>query len=303
MRKVLFLLGAALLLVGCPSKGTNTISAKGKKTGPVLARVGDEALTRDELLLLFRGQVPPDAPREKLQQVLESWVNGELWYQEAERRGIGKDETTQMALRNEERNAIAAMLLARIKDTVSVSDADVYDYFQQHKDDYTVGTKIMYIILRDPELAAKVQADLKGGADFKATAKQMSYEAEESRGQETPYFVRNDSNMFLLQLSPELNQAIFSLQPGQVSDVVTVAGTGGATYWIVKCVDRKRLKSDVKFEDVRKAIGDELLPWKQRQVVDAFAAQLEAKTKVEVTVDNFYTLTRRGGLPPLPAKK
>ena len=101
MKRILFALVAALLLAGCPSKGTNAVSEKGKKTGPVLARVGTETLTRDELLLLFRGQVPPDAPREKLQQVLESWVNGEIWYQEAERRGIGKDETTQMALRNE----------------------------------------------------------------------------------------------------------------------------------------------------------------------------------------------------------
>jgi peptidyl-prolyl cis-trans isomerase C len=288
MKRILFALVAVLLLAGCPSKGTNEVNEKGKKTGPVLARVGNETLTRDELLLLFRGQVPPDAPREKLQQVLESWVNGEIWYQEAERRGIGKDETTQMALRNETRNAIAAMLLARIKDTVSVSDAEVYDYFQKHKDDYTVGAKIMYVILRDPDLADKVLADLKGGADFKTTAKQVSYEDTLSRGQETPYFVRNDSSMFLLQLSPELNQAIFALQPGQLSDVITVSGAGGATYWIVKCVDRKRLKSDVKFEDVKKAIGDELLPWKQKQVVDSFAAQLEQKTKVEVMVDNFY---------------
>jgi len=303
VKKILFIAVAALLLAGCPPKGASTVSAKGKKSGPVLARVGNETLTRDELLLLFRGQVPPDAPREKLQQVLESWVNGELWYQEAERRGIGKDETTQMALRNEERNALAAMLLARVKDTVSVSDAEVYDYFQKHKDDYTVGAKIMYIILRDAEMSAKVQADLKGGADFKTTARQVSYEAEESRGQETQYFVRNDSNMFLLQLSPELNQAIFALQPGQVSEVVPVAGAGGATYWIVKCVDRKRLKSDVKLEDVRKAIGDELLPWKQKQAVDAFGSALEQKTKVEVLVDNFYTQTRRGASPMPPVKK
>lgn len=285
MKKILFAMVAVLLLAGCPHKGASSVSQPGKKTGPVLARVGDETLTRDELLLLSGGQVPPDVPREKLQEVLESWVNGELWYQEAERRGIGKDETTQMALRNQTRNAIASMLLARIKDSVSVSDAEVSDYFQKHKDDYTVGTKIMYIILRDQDSAGKVLADLRGGADFKTVAQQVSYEAQESRGQETPYFVRNDSSMMLLQVSPELNQAIFSLQPGQISDVIPVSGAG---YWIVKCVDRKRLKSDVKLEDVRKAIGDELLPEKQTQAVDSFAAQLQQKTKVEVTVDNFY---------------
>jgi peptidyl-prolyl cis-trans isomerase C len=293
MKKILFAMVAFLLLAGCPRKGATSVSQQGKKTGPVLARVGTETLTRDELMLLFRGQVPPDAPREKLQEVLESWVNGELWYQEAARRGIGRDETTQMALRNETRNAIASMLLARVKDSVSVSDSEVSNYFQKHKDDYTVGAKIMYIILRDQDTADKVLADLKGGADFKTTAQKMSYEAEQSRGQETPYFVRNDSNMFLLQLSPELNQAVFALQPGQLSDVITVTGAGGATYWIVKCVDRKRLKSDVKLEDVKKAISDELLPWKQTQVVDSFAAQLQQKTKVEVTVDNFYAPSPR----------
>jgi hypothetical protein len=288
MKKIALVALSVLILVSCGGKGTSAANAKIHKTGPVLARVGNEVLTKNELLMLFRGQIPPDAPREKLQTVLESWVSGELWYQEAVREGVGQDETTLLALRNEERNAIATMFLSRVRDTITVSEAEVYDYFQQHKSDYTLGARIMYIILRDPDLADKVLQDVKSGADFKQTAKQVSYEAEDSRGLETGYFLRNDTTVFLLQLSPDLNQAIFSLQPGQVSDVVDVSGAGGTTYWIVKCVDRKQLKSDVKYEAVKKAIAAELQPWKQKQVADKLAEQLKKKSRIEILPDNFY---------------
>ena len=289
MRNAITLIVAALVLYGCgPKARTAAPEQTVKKGGPVLARVGDQTLTRDELMILFRGQVPPDVPKDRLKAVLESWANGEVWYQEAMRQGIGQDETTQLAIRNEEHNFIARMLLAKIQDTLSVTDADVYDYFGKHKQDYMVSTSIKYLTLFDSSLAETISGKIKGGADFDATAHDFSPD-QVSPGGPTPYFVRNDTTIPMLQLSPELNQTIFGLQKNEVSGVVPVNVSGKSTFWIIKCVDRKQVKSDVRFDDVKATIRNELLPFKQQAIVESVTDQLNKKTKVEITEDNFYT--------------
>lgn len=299
MNKALLLLLTSMLLLGCGQKQATTASSKPKPGGPVLARVGDETLTRDELMILFRGQVPPDVPRDKLQAVLESWANGELWYQEAVRQGIGQDETTQLAMSNEEHNFVAQMLLRRIQDTLTVTDADVHDYFNQHKDDFAVSTSISYMYFFDSSLAATALGQVKSGASFEAATKTLSPD-QVSLGKPTPYFLRNDSSVLLLQISPELNQTVFSLQKGDVSGVVKVNLQGKNTFWIIKCLDRRRVKSDVKYEDVQQNIRDELLPSKQSAVAESVSNELGRKTKVEVLPDNFYGSSQAA---PAPARK
>jgi peptidyl-prolyl cis-trans isomerase C len=288
MKKALLFAIAAVLILSCGQKAAAPGAApKVKKGGPVLARVGDEVLTKDELMILFRGQIPPDPPKDKLQAVLQSWVDGEVWTQEAMKLGIGQDETTQLALRNEERNLLARLFLSKIQDTIRVTDADIYDYYSKHKDDYTVSTSITYMMLYDSVLAAQIARRIKGGADFDATAREFSPD-QVTLGEKTPYFVRNDSNIPMLRLSPDLNQAIFGLDKNQVSDAIKVGVQGKNTFWIIKCMDRRKVKQDVKFDEVKGTIAEELQPWKQQQVIESVTDVFKKRNKIEINVDNFY---------------
>ena len=303
MNKALLLLLTSLLLLGCGQKkvAIATPSSKPKPGGPVLARVGDETLTRDELMILFQGQVPPDVPRDKLQPVLERWANVELWYQEAVRQGIGQDETTQIEMSNREHSDIAQMMLNRILDTLTVPDADVYDYFNQHKDDYAVSTSITYLCVFDSSLAARVFDQVKSGTSFEAAAKQFSPD-QATYGKPTPYFLRNDSLLPLLQVSRELNQTIFGLQKGELSGVVKVEVQGNNTFWIIQCLDRKRVKSDVNFNDVQQEIRGELLGARRQAVAANVSDELGQKTKIDIKTDNFYG-SGQGTPAPVPAGK
>ncbi|MEO0109018.1 MAG: hypothetical protein ABIK62_07620, partial [candidate division WOR-3 bacterium] len=56
-------------------------------------------------------------------------------------------------------------------------------------------------------------------------------------------------------------------------------------------IDRRRVRSDVRYEEVKASIRAELLPFKQQQTVENFTKQLAAKAKVEVLPDNFYRET------------
>jgi hypothetical protein len=287
VRRTLLFSLAALLILACGQKPAPVGGVKPKVAGPVLARVGDEELTRDQLLILFRGQIPPDPPKDKLEGVLESWANGELWTQEALRQGIGRDETTLLAVRNDERNLFARLLLSRIQDTITVTDAEIYDYYAKHKNDYAVSTSIMYMQLYDSLLAERIARKLKDGADFAATAREFSPE-QVTFGAPTRYFVRSDTEMLLLTISPELNEEIFSLPKGASSRVVHTTVGARSMFWIIKCVDRRQVKTDVKFDDVREVITKELMPWKQQQVMESITEQLKKRTKFELKPENFY---------------
>jgi hypothetical protein len=296
----LLLLTAVLLLAACGRKPTPGASSPTRTSGPALAKVGDEVLTRDGFLILVKGiygqEVPPTLPREDIERFLDNWVNTELWYQAALRQNVGQDETTQALLRYSDRSSIASMMLRRTMDTATVSDAEVFDYYESHKDDYRVGTKVTIMVLRDAEVADKVVGLLRGGADFARTAREYSVD-EPTRGQVIGPFVRDDSTVGLLTLAPELNEAIFALKKDSVSEAVKVPLTAGEaptfSYVIIKCVDRVPLKSDVKFEAVKRSLARELPALKRKRLMSAITEQLKKESKVQLTPDNFYAGAKR----------
>jgi len=300
MKRLLLLVMAVILLSGCGRKTAPAGSAPTKKSGPALARVGDEVLTRDEFAVLVKGiygqDVPPSLPREDIERFLDNWVNTELWYQAALRQNVGQDETTQALLRYSDRSSIASMMLRRTMDTATVSDADVFDYYEQHKDDYRLGTKVTIIVLRDPATAEKVAGLLHGGADFERTAREYSVD-EPTRGTVIGPFVRDDSTVGLLTLAPELNEGIFALKKDSISDAIKVPLSAGETpvfsYVIVKCLDRVPLKSDVKYDAVKRSLARELPALKRKRLMNDITEKLKKETKVELTPDNFFGGAKR----------
>jgi peptidyl-prolyl cis-trans isomerase D len=101
--------------------------------------------------------------------------------------------------------------------------------------------------------AEEVLAQAKTGADFAELAKKYSQdESNASKGGDLDYFARG-------KMVPEFDQVAFSLQPGQISDLVkTKFG-----YHIIKVVDKKPA-SQRPLAEVRAQIEDQL-KWEQAQ--------------------------------------
>lgn len=101
--------------------------------------------------------------------------------------------------------------------------------------------------------AEDLLAKIKAGADFAELAKQKSEdEASAKKGGDLDYFPRG-------QMVPEFDKVAFSLEPGQVSDLVkTQYG-----YHIIKVVDKKPAATKTLAE-VRPQIEDQL-KWEQAQ--------------------------------------
>ena len=130
--------------------------------------------------------------------------------------------------------------------------------------------------------AGEILAKAKGGADFAELAKKYSQdESNAAKGGDLDYFGRG-------QMVPEFDAAAFSMQPGQISDLVkTQYG-----YHIIKMVDKKAA-TQRPLSEVRAQIEDQL-KWEQAQ------AQAQ-KTADDIAKDlkkpaDFDPVARRHGL-------
>ncbi|MEO0085163.1 MAG: hypothetical protein ABIK37_00890, partial [candidate division WOR-3 bacterium] len=101
MRELLFVVLLGMSLPGC-----------GRRSGPVVAVVNGVQLTAAELAKLLPQQVDSSRLDEVRREVVEDWVNRELFVQEAERTGL--DSLVSYQLEREQQGLVIQELMRRI---------------------------------------------------------------------------------------------------------------------------------------------------------------------------------------------
>jgi peptidyl-prolyl cis-trans isomerase D len=165
-----------------------------------------------------------------------------------------------------------------LKSKIVIPAADVERTYNNNIEQYTTPEQVRasHILLKtdgkdDAAVKAKAEEILKqarNGADFAELARKYSEDTESAKnGGDLDYFPRG-------RMVPEFDQAVFSMQPGQISDLVkTQYG-----YHIIKLVDKKPATTRTLAE-VRQQIVDQL----QYERAQAQAADLAQKLEKEIT--------------------
>jgi len=135
----------------------------------------------------------------------EAWLTANNWTEEAFREALAFE-----------------MLTERVSATVT---ADVPQAVEQ--------VHARYLQVDDPALAESLLEQVESGADFAALAQQHSLDrATGEDGGDLGYFPAGTL------LVPEIEEAAFALEPGEVSDVIMgTVGGGEPTYYLVQVVD------------------------------------------------------------------
>jgi hypothetical protein len=248
---------------------------KSQPEGDALAVVNDAVLTLQD----FHSEIPPEyvtglTPDQKMGFV-DRWINTELLYQEALKRGIDREGPVAVRLAQVRRELLANEMLQReMAVNTSVSEEEVRRYFTEHESEFNTEIKIAHILLASPDTAEVVLAKLREGADFAELAKRYSLDQSGQTGGVSEYFRRGD-----MASVSELEDAAFALEkPGELSPIVATE----YGYHIIKLVARRKLATPVKVEEVSDHIRDSLLMTKQRIAFEQMISDLRAKAKVEV---------------------
>ncbi len=171
----------------------------------------------------------------------------------------------------------------KLRASVVVPPADIEKYYRDNQQEFTTPEQVRasHILIKSDkdDAAARAKAEallkqVKSGADFAALAKKNSEdEGSAKNGGDLDYFGRG-------RMVKEFEDVAFSLQPGQVSEVVK----SPFGYHIIKVVDHKPAITK-SLVDVRQQIADRLATERAQADASTLAAQVSAELKTTADLD------------------
>jgi parvulin-like peptidyl-prolyl isomerase len=188
---------------------------------------------------------------------------------------LAQRNLTLAALKDRLRANVAVRNLMGKVAPVTVSDAEVEQYFRTHRSEFDRPEQVhvKHILLATESEARLVLARLRrGGESFDALALQYSKDpGSRQKGGDLGFVNRG-------QLVPEFEQAAFSLQPKQISDIVkTQFG-----YHLIMLLER-RPPQPANLEQSQDQIRNLLLTNKQEAAFQEWLKTLKARAKITRT--------------------
>jgi parvulin-like peptidyl-prolyl isomerase len=225
-------------------------------TSDVVVSLGDKKLTMEQI----RWKEPN--PRDfQLVSLATSWLETELLYAEAERRGLTDDPKSLFLAELNRKMSIIQLLKMQVGDAVEVSDEDVRAYYEEKKGTDSSLQKpghlsFTHIRTRSLEEAQKVLERLKAGEDMSVLAKEVSTHGDASKGG----IVRKAEHRRLEMSFGDLVEELTEAEQGQLVGPV-------------------ELPSNLGFEVARKdeEVQPEPLPFKE--IKDRLKPRLESSAK------------------------
>ncbi|MBD3178974.1 MAG: hypothetical protein GF417_04875 [Candidatus Latescibacteria bacterium] len=282
---VAVLAALAVIWAGC---GEEETEQPGTPSPGDIVKVGDIVLTRSGLNNLLPANHNAQFNEMEKKDYLNRWVDIELLYQEALRRGLKDDPRVRERIQKLEKEFLADHLLfLEMRERVRVTDREIEDYFNRHRREYVREYRVRHILLNSREKAEEVRKMI-GKRSFTYLANRYSVDPEAGRGGDLGYLTRGN-------MIPELEQTVFSLEPGEVSGIVK----SRFGYHILMLVGSREALGSIHMEDVRGEIMNHLIMEKRERAYREFLKSLREETGV-VYYDDFYRredtlLNREGG--------
>jgi peptidyl-prolyl cis-trans isomerase C len=265
---------ALLFAILCPGISMASKGGDGKR---VVAVVGSESLTLEELNRMWEELPTQMKGSMRKEDLVNRWIDIQLLWLEAKRKGIEKDKAFKRRL-EEARRQIAAEELIRkeIVEKVVVSEDEIRKYYEDNRSSFVEPERIRvrHIMTSTEEKAKEALEKLKAGGDFGQIARQYSEDpGSRDMGGDLGFIQRGE-------LIKEFEDVAFKLGVGELSPVVrTQFG-----YHIIK-VEEKVEQHQKGLEEVREEIRSRLLLEKQKEAFDEMMKSLREKTKVKVEKD------------------
>ncbi|MFZ5478242.1 MAG: peptidylprolyl isomerase [Myxococcota bacterium] len=217
--------------------------------------------------------------RGQMDQVKENLVVGELLYQESIKQKLHDKPEVKTSIAMAERAALSQALLDEIVKQRTTDEA-VKKYYEEHKVQFArPSAKARAIFVKEEAEADAIVAQVKGGADFAAIAKEKSIDPRSSKEGGDLGWIEKQG------LPPDLGEPIFAANAG---DVVGPISTRGA-FAIIK-VEEKR--DAVPLEEAADGIKQKM----KNEIVEAYVEELKKAATITAP-----TTAPAGGATVAPA--
>lgn len=318
------LLGLALALAACHQKDKEDPDTHSVATvnGEVLARADFERELERELSASApeSGQHPPEEVEPYKRALLDTLVSRMLLLQEARARNItvppeevdrgvlrlssdypagnfsdvlaqGQLSMAELKEREAARLTIEKLFTTEVYTRVAVTEEELRAEYAAHEADYSEPERVRasQIVVKTMEEARRVQSLLRSGKKFADLARKYSLSADAKVGGDLGFFPRG-------QMPPAFDAVVFTLGPGQVSDVVeTEYG-----YHLFRVVEKKAGRKQ-EFSEVRAQVEAKLLAQRRAEAQTKYEQELRSRAQVWVNEPLLQSLRARTS--PAPATR
>ncbi|MCH9007874.1 peptidyl-prolyl cis-trans isomerase [candidate division KSB1 bacterium] len=251
-----------------------------KDASPVIAVVGEEALTLNELIDKIPNHIRADMTSVNLREFVLSWINDQVLYQEAVAREIDRDETLRKEFENLKRELVISKLLEQtLNKDIAVAEEEMKAYYDANREGFILSDDVVHahhVLLGSQKEANEVRKRLRAGEPFGTVAQDITQDSLEADAWDLGYFSRND-------VIEEIAKVVFKMSVKSISYPIK----SDFGYHIVQLVDKQKKGEVESFDTVKDEIKQKLLTRKRQDKYQRFVLQMKSKFKIQT---NFLLL-------------
>jgi peptidyl-prolyl cis-trans isomerase C len=253
-----------------------------RKERSVVAKVNDSVLTLKELRETIPSIYEGKPPWEEMKSWVERWVESQMLYQEAMRRGLDKDGEVRKRIEEATKGILIAELLDR--EIEGGGEEEAFRYYRAHPKEFTRQedeVRVSEIFVSGIKEAKKIIRRLREGEDFAELAAKYSLAPSAAKGGDLSYFTRDS-------LPAHLAKAASSTPLGNISEPIK----GDDGYYIILVTDSKKKGTVRDFGLIRRELLHRLSVLQGRENLKDLLRKLKGEFEVEIN----YPLLASAGL-------
>lgn len=249
----------------------------------VIAMVGDESLSLDELMDEIPPQVRGNVSKVEIREFVMNWINRQVLYQEALQRKLDEREDVQRAFDRLKKEVLVTQLTDETLDSeVSVTDDEIAAYYESSKDAFTLEHAIVHahhILLPEDQLAVarEVQRRLRNGEDAEIIYNEVTLDSINAWDWDWGYFSESE----IENLIPDLANQVFRLRAGQVTPPIE----SEYGYHVLKIIDKQEKGELQSLEQVKDEIRLKLETKKKNDRYQRFLLQVKSKFSIKTNFE------------------
>jgi parvulin-like peptidyl-prolyl isomerase len=297
-RLLIIIIASSFFLCACAKQKQET---QKPSDSAAVAKVGSETITQEDISRELKG-LPEQIQRmfdgpEGMEKFVNEMVKKEILYQEAKKKGLENSPEYKRKVADFQKLTLISVLLEKeIEDKAKVTDKEVKDYYEAHKNEFVANGKVRasHILVKTEDEANKIFDQIKKGGDFAKIAREKSLDTGSAKnGGDLGFFSRG-------QMVPEFERVAFTLKKGEVSTPVKTA----YGYHIIKVTDKKE-GTLMDFEKVKDVLTQKMTAQKQKELFDSYMTTLKNSYKPEINKEVLAKMENAtpGGTEPKEKKE
>lgn len=265
IKSISFFAAAAAVFSGC---------GKDESKAEYIAKVNDTYLTSKELAEMTDTM---NINRFYRNEIVRSWINRELLYQEAMKEGILDQEKYDRIVTSSKKELAASLLVSRFLDKTQVNfgEEDIEEYYNRNVDEFELLNN--GYLVNEAEFLNEEEA-----IKFRNSVIEKNWEDALSEIENDSLLVYEKNRSFLYEYEinpPELSRILKELNPGELSVIIN---KGDSSFYFVQLLGNYTEGTIPPLDIIKEEVEKRYLVKKRKEALDQFIKELYTNNEIKI---------------------